>query len=69
MMDLRTEREKRREALHRDIAEEYCVIIKDEPEVAPFRVMTVLASKYDLSVQGVAIILRKMGVYEPKKKD
>lgn len=68
-MDLRTEKEKRRLQLHRDIAEEYCLIIRDEPEAAPYRVMTVLAEKHDLSLQGVSVILRKMGVYEPKKKD
>lgn len=69
MLDLKTEKQKRRLQLHHDLAEEYCDIVRDEPDAAPYRVMTVLAEKHDLSLQGVSVILRKMGVYEPKKKD
>jgi hypothetical protein len=64
-MDLRTEAERKRAVLHDHIRSDYQRITKNQPHVRPYRVMTSLGQKYGWTTQGIASLLKRMGVYAP----
>lgn len=65
-IDLRTEAEKQRAALHDSIRNDYKQIIRTQPHARPYRVMTTLGQRYGWTTQGIAALLKRSGDYTPK---
>lgn len=63
-IDLRTDREKERDKFYKKMCGDYKVLLKENPDAKPYRLMGVLSMKYNLSTQRIAIVLIKYGLYK-----
>lgn len=63
---LMNERQQRRANKHASICAEYSNLLTGE--VRPFRVITFLSEKYDMTVQGIYEILKRYGCYKTKNR-
>lgn len=63
-IDLRTDREKEREKFYKKLCRDYRILLKDNPDAKPYRLMGALSMKYNWSTQGIANVLIKYGLYQ-----
>lgn len=61
-------RERRRIERDKLIAGKYKILIKEHPECAPHRIMSVIADELGMTVTGVRYSLIRTGNHTPKKK-
>lgn len=66
-IDLRTEAEKRRDALHNDVCVLYRQIKESCKGFSDSRIMRTVGNKYGVTEMCVRGILTKRGVYVPKR--
>ena len=62
-IDFRTPIEKAREEKHMAICNAYTAISSEHPECRPYRIMTIIAKQYGMTVPGVKNILTAKGLY------
>ena len=64
MVDIRTQHEKERDARHESICQMFLDWSNEHPELAPHRIMSVIANQYKMSVPGIKSIIVRNGLYQ-----
>lgn len=67
-IDVRTPTEKAREEKHRAICRSYLSLSTQHPECKPYRLMSILAKQYGMTVPGIKNVLTNRGLYDGIKK-
>lgn len=62
-IDVRTPAEKAREERHRAICRAYLGLSSQHPECRPYRIMSILARQYGMTVPGIKNVLTSRGLY------
>lgn len=63
--DLRTEKEKEREKMHKAIGDDYRRLCALQPDTSANRKFSMLAKNYGLTLMGVRNIIIRLGLYVP----
>ena len=66
-IDVRTPTEKAREEKHKAICRAYLGLSNQHPECKPYRIMSILAKQYGMTVPGIKNVLTSRGLYEAAK--
>jgi hypothetical protein len=65
--DLRTPSEKVRDERNESVVRRFRTLSDEQPDAAPHRIFTVIASEFGMSVMGIKNIVSHAGLYQPKK--
>lgn len=66
-IDVRTPTEKAREEKHRAICRAYLSLSNQHPDCKPYRLMSIVAKQYGMTVPGIKNVLTSRGLYEVTK--
>lgn len=66
-IDLRTEKERARDAKHRAIINDYLAIANQQPSFSPTRIMEHVAERYGMTSMGIRKILEKNNILSNNK--
>ena len=65
-IDLRTEKEKKVQEVHRKVCDMYKRVREESPEFAPHRVMQKIAEQFGYTTNNVRVILVQNDLYQPR---
>lgn len=66
-IDVRTPTEKAREEKHKAICRAYLNLSNQHPDCKPYRLMSIIAKQYGMTVPGIKNVLTSRGLYEAAK--
>lgn len=66
-IDVRTSTEKARDEKHRAICSAYLRLSNQHPDCKPYRIMSIVAKQYGMTVPGIKNVLTSRGLYEVAK--
>lgn len=66
-IDVRTPTEKAREEKHKAICRTYLSLSNQHPDCKPYRLMSIVAKQYGMTVPGIKNVLTSRGLYEVTK--
>ena len=66
-IDVRTPNEKAREEKHKAICRAYLSLSNQRPDCKPYRLMSIVAKQYGMTVPGIKNVLTSRGLYEVTK--
>lgn len=64
-IDLRTDKERMRDELHKQICDEYIALSQQQPTAKPYRIFNAIGEKFGFTKIGVAKIVQRGGLYTP----
>lgn len=65
-IDMRTEKEKKVQEVHRKVCDMYKRVREESPEFAPHRVMRKIAEQFGYTTNNVRVILVQNNLYQPR---